>query len=103
MNLRDLPGRPRVNYALMLHVPTYRIYAFRYAMPGMHLTGGSGPHDKDEWRRTPLESVEYDEGDLRAWAEARLSEFEPFGIGTGTEIARRESSFHSHLSLPWAP
>jgi hypothetical protein len=71
--------RPRVNYALMLHVPTYHIYAFRHQMPGMALTGVSGPRNKDEWRRTPLEGVEYDEGELRAWAEGRLSEFDLTG------------------------
>src|SRR5438093_958652 len=79
MNIRAIPGSPRVNYALMLHVPTYRLYAFRFAVPGMVLTGVSGPRDKDEWRRTPLEGVEYDEGELRAWAEARLSEFDLTG------------------------
>jgi hypothetical protein len=75
----DLPARPRVNYALMLHVSTYRIYAFRYAMPGMQLTGVCGPRDLDEWRRTPLETAEYEEGELRAWAAARLREFDLTG------------------------
>jgi hypothetical protein len=71
---------PRVNYALMLHVPTGQRYAFRFAMPGMQLTGVCGPKNLDVWRRTPLEGLNYDaEPELRAWAEARLGEFDLTG------------------------
>src|SRR5437773_2528618 len=39
----------------------------------------SGSWNKDEWRRTPLEAVAYEEGERRAWAAERLAEFDLTG------------------------
>src|SRR5438067_1066380 len=72
MKSRDLPARPTVTYQLRLHLPTYWIFAFRFSLPEMRVTGIVGPLNGPGWRETDIEALEYDEAPERLVSHALL-------------------------------
>jgi hypothetical protein len=60
----------------LLLLPSCTIISTKEGPPPL---GVSGPCNLDVWRRTPLAGLDYDEGELRAWAEERLAEFDLTG------------------------
>ena len=80
MSFRDIPARPTADYHLMLHVSTYEVFAFRFALPEKRVTGIVGPRNRLQWQRVAIEELEYDEDPERVrWANENIQEFDLTG------------------------
>jgi len=76
----NVSARPTETFGLYLHVPTDEVFAFRFALPEMRVTGLAGPRSQLQWQRVAIVDLDYDADPARlSWATDNLRDFDLAG------------------------